>query len=117
MTDFFDTGKQLGQTRPAGTSAASIYSPAPNVHAELLLLVVNENAGATPNFQVFHDEDGTTYDQTTSLFFNNALTANETKLINLSGIWMRNSAGNFAIRTSVALQITFTLYGIEREVK
>ena len=114
MADQTLKGKQLGQLRPANTTAASLYSPAANVTTEITKIIVTEHTGATPTFRIFHDEDGTTYDETTALVWDSAMSANGNNLYEF-GIWMRNSAGNLAVRTSAGSQILFTCYGIEHE--
>ncbi len=109
-------GKQLGQLRPANTTAASIYSPGANVVAELAGIWICEVLAGTPTYQLFHDDNGTTYDEGTALAFNPALTASQSFYIPFEPpLWMADSAGNFAVRTSVNSSINFTLYGIEHE--
>jgi len=104
--------KQLGQLRPANTTAASLYSPAANTTWVAKSLVVCNTSGAACSFRAFHDEDGTTYDETTALFWDVPLAANETITISILLAGYTN-AGNVAVRTSVANAITFTLYGAE----
>ena len=109
-------GKQLGQLRPANTTAASLYSPGANTKTEVTHIVVVETSGNADSFRIFHDEDGTTYDETTALFFDEALAANTTRLIVFErGLWMRDSTGNLGVRTATANRLTFTAYGVEHE--
>lgn len=104
--------KQLGQLRPANTTAASLYSPATNKTAVRLSLVICNTSSSEAKFRVFHDDDGTTYDETTALFFDAPIEANQT--LEIDGFKaMNDSAGNFAVRTNTASAITFTLYGAE----
>ena len=111
MTTGF-TIKQLGQLRPANTTAASIYSPASGVNTDVKTLVVcNQTAGAA-DYRIFHDDDGTTYDETTALFYDVTLSANATDIIPLN-IGMDDDSGNIAIRTDTNDALTFTLYGAE----
>lgn len=109
--------KQLGQLRPANTTAASIYSPDANVSSvEIQTIVVCNTGGATPNFRIFHDDNGTTYDETTALFWDEVMVANTTQIFSYpkgSGILMDNTSGNIAVRTSANDAITFTIYGTE----
>jgi hypothetical protein len=109
--------KQLGQALPADTNAVSIYSPGVDVETRIHCIVVC-NVGGTPAFRIFHDEDGTTYSTATALYYDVALTANETQVLTFGdhdtgGLWMGNSAGNLAVRSSVASEICFTVYGEE----
>lgn len=110
-------GKQLGQARPSDTSAASIYSPdAEEINTEITLIVVCNVSGAARTFRIFHDENGTTYDATTALFYDTPLNADETIEIPYeegSGIWMRDPSGNLAVRSDSGNGITFTVYGKE----
>lgn len=104
--------KQLGQSRPSGTSAVSIYSPAADTTwIGKTMLICNTTAGAVA-FSVYHDEDGTTYDQSTALFYTVPLSANETMNVSLF-IAGSNSSGNVAVQTDTANAITFTMYGAE----
>lgn len=104
--------KQLGQLRPGDTSAASIYSPGENVTAIITSIFVCNTTGNTPNYRIFVDDDGTTYDQTTALYYDNAMNANTTEKIQCF-IAMNNSNGNIAVRSSAASEITFTIFGSE----
>lgn len=107
-------GEQLGQLRPADTNAASLYSPNTGQQAEITKIVVCETSGATPTFRIFHDDDGTTYDQSTALYYNAGLSANETKEIETNW-FMSNPSGNIGVRSSSANAITFTAYGKVRD--
>lgn len=104
--------KQLGQLRPANTTAASLYSPPGQTTTIVTEIWVCETAGATPTYRIFVDDNGTTYDETTALAFDVALTANESKRIPCY-ISMNDSDGNLAVRTSAGNQITFTAFGVE----
>lgn len=104
--------KQLGQLRPANTSAASLYSPPAATTWVGKNLVICNTSGAAATFRVFHDEDGTTYDETTALFWDAPIAVDETIILTglLAGF---TDAGNVGVRSSVANAITFTLYGAE----
>lgn len=102
--------KQLGQLRPANTTAASLYSPAASTTWVGKNLVVCNTSGAPATYRVFHDEDGTTYDETTALFWEAPIAANET--ITVTGLLAGfTDAGSVGVRSSVANALTFTLYG------
>ena len=68
--------KQLGQTRPSNTTATSIYSPGSSVTAVVRNIHCCNTSGATATFRIFVDDDGTTYDETTALFWDVTLLAN-----------------------------------------
>jgi len=111
-------GDQLGQARPADTNAASIYSPSVDtMSAEILTIVICNTTAGAESFRLFHDKDGTTYDETTALFFDESLAANTTRIITFtegSGLWCyRDASGNVAVRSSTGSALTFTVYGKE----
>jgi len=105
--------KQLGQLRPANTTATSIYSPGANTNTDIKGIHIANTSGATAAYRLFHDDNGTTYDETTTLAWDVSLAAGET--INIDTlISMDDSTGNLAVRTDTANALTFTVYGAER---
>lgn len=110
--------KQLGQSRPGSTTAVSAYSPSSDiVSAQILTVVIANTTGSAAAYRLFHDEDGTTYDQTTALAYDVSLAANSKEVINFDGLFMANSSGNFAVRTDTNDALTFTIYGREVETR
>ncbi len=104
--------KQLGQLRPANTTAASLYSPPAATTWVGKNLVVCNTSASSALFRVFHDEDGTTYDETTALFWDVSISAGET--VSITGLMAGyTNAGNIGVRTDTANALTFTLYGAE----
>lgn len=103
-------GLQLGQDRPAGTAAVSLYTPDSGVFAKVEKVVVVATAAGLAS--IFHDEDGTTYDQSTALMYDRTMAANESLIYEIDA-YMNNPSGNLAVKTSVASAITFTAYGTE----
>ena len=109
-------GRMLGQARPANTNAVSIYSPAGNARAEVLQIVICNTTSSAATFRIFHDDDGTTYDQTTALYYDKTVAANDTLRVypnDPPGFAMVNAAGNLAVRTDTNNALTFTVYGNE----
>lgn len=111
--------KQLGQALPADTNAVSIYSPGTDVETRIHCIVVCNVAASTASYRIFHDEDGTTYSTATALYYDFPMVTTVTTQIltfgdhDTGGLWMVNSAGNLAVRSSVASEICFTVYGEE----
>lgn len=104
--------KQLGQLRPADTNAASIYAPANGVTAVIKNIVVCNTTSSSVTFRIFHDDEGSTYDESTALVFDCTLLPNETKSFD----GFKASAtfgGNIGVRSSTGNAINFTLYGAE----
>ena len=109
-------GKMLGQARPANTTAVSIYSPAEGVRAEVLQILVCNTTATEAFFRIFHDDDGTTYDQTTALYYDQRVAGAMTLRIwpnKPPGFAMNNPDGNLAVRTDTANALTFKVYGNE----
>lgn len=103
--------KQLGQARPSDTSAVSIYSPS-NVTAIIKSIWVCNTTASQVSFRIFVDDDGTTYDESTALFYDVTIDANTTMEIDTFAA-MNNSNGNMAVRTGTANALTFTVFGAE----
>lgn len=104
--------KILGQATPADTNAASIYSPNDSVIGIVRnIFVCNTTAGAL-SFRIFVDNDGTTYDTTTALYYDVSIAANTTTKLDVF-IPLNNSSGNLAVRSSSANNLTFTAFGVE----
>ena len=104
--------KQLGQNRINSTTATSIYSPGASTTAIIKSVVICNQTAIAATFRLFLDTDGTTYDQTTALFYDVAIAANTAVVIDT--FWPMNDAdGNLATRTSTANALTFTVFGAE----
>ena len=103
--------KQLGQLRPANTSAASLYSPADARGYGVDVVACNVSA-ANVDVSIFHDKDGTTYDETTALVFTHTLAKGETlSLSKIISDYLED--GNVGVQSSVANAANFTAYGEE----
>ena len=104
--------KQLGQLRPADTNAASLYSPGASTETIIKTIVVCNQTASAATYRLFHDDDGTTYDESTALAFDINLGANSTDFVEVN-IMANDSTGNVAVRTGTNSAITFTAYGTE----
>lgn len=108
--------KQLAQARPSGTATSVLYTPGTNKTAKVTaIFLCNTTAGAVV-FSIYHDKDGSTFDETTALYFAQSLAANTTLLIEFDsefGIFMNDSVGNLGFKQGTSEAITVTVYGIE----
>lgn len=110
--------RQLGQLRPTGTSAEVLFNPVDNKpYAINSITVCNTGAGQI-KISIFHDVDGTTYDETTALVWELIVAVGGVYLYEpLGGIADFDKAGNLAVQTDTANDATFTAYGeIDGEV-
>lgn len=107
------SGSLLAQTRPSGTTAATAYTA--TARTEITRLVIANVSGSSATCRLFHDDDGTTYDQTTALLYDATIAGGE------SLVWGDNPdgagiivapGGTIGVRTGTASAFTFTLYGI-----
>ena len=104
--------KQLGQHRINSTTATSLYSPGASTTAIVKSVVICNQTGSADTFRLFVDDDGTTYDQTTALYYDVSITANTT--IQIDTYWPMNDAdGNLATQNATANALTFTAFGVE----
>lgn len=108
--------KQLAQSRPANTAAVSLYSPADGVHTTVKKVFVCNVTAADAIYDLYHDDDGTTYDETTALYFGRTVTANMTHELELN-IDMANPDGNLAVRSDVTSAVNFSAYGEEIQTR
>lgn len=110
-----DRGKLLAQSRPANTSAASLYSPASSVVTNITQVVVVNTSDSNDVFSLFLDHDGTTYSEATALYWEQALNANTATVID-SGWWMSDSSGNLGVQSGTGNAITYTAFGVEYQI-
>ena len=106
-------GQQLGQLRPANTTAASIFSPGSGETGHIKGIFICNLTALVVKYRLFVDDDGSTFDETTALFFDIEIKANATHVLKLSGfeISMDDETGNFGVRTDTNNALNFTLFG------
>ena len=104
--------KQLGQHRINSTTATSLYSPGASTTTIIKSIVVCNQSGTVDTFRLFIDDDGTTYDQTTALYYDVSIAAGTT--VQIDTYWPMNDAdGNLATQNATANALTFTAFGVE----
>lgn len=102
--------RQLAQLRPSSTSAEVLFNPTENRPYTIHSIIITNTTGASVSASLYHDEDGTTYDATTSILEAAPLIANQT--LHYEGkLYGYKAAGNIAVKTSIANALTFTVYG------
>ena len=104
--------KQLGQSRPSGTVAASIYSPPADTTAIIKTIIIANVGSGSVDASLFCDDDGTTYDESTAIYWEVSIANGNTTIIN-TYICMDDASGNFAIQSSIGNDLTFTIFGVE----
>ena len=104
--------RQLGQLRPANTTAASVFTPGVASEYRIYTIQIANTTGTAALASVYHDVDGTTYSEVTALLFGKSVPANDYITLNFTaGIGDHQSAGNLAVKTGTNSALTFTVYG------
>lgn len=102
---------QLAQVRAATTANTDLYQSGPAETVQIFIKICNTTS-APALVRVFHDQNGTTYDETTALVWDMKILPGA--LLELDHIFFNNAAGHIAYRTSVANALTATVYGVVR---
>ena len=113
----FASGSQLAQSRPSGTSAVSVFTA--TIATEITRIVISNTTGSAANASLFHDDDGSTFDQTTALMYAVSIPANSTTMIESGGAgsgFHVKPSGQIGVQTGTGSALTFTLYGITEQV-
>ena len=113
----FASGSQLAQSRPSGTSAVSVFTA--DMVTEITLIVVCNTTGSAAAFSIFHDDDGSTFDQTTALHYTQTIAANDTVYITSdavgAGLFVAIN-GQIGVQTDTSNALTFSIYGITENI-
>lgn len=114
----FAAGSQLAQINPSNTNSRTLFSP--SVRTEVTQLVIANVTGSAATFGIYHDDDGTTYDDSTALYKAISIAANSTVTITADGGpgtgFIVGVGGSIGIESSVADALTFTAYGVTEDV-
>lgn len=103
------TYTQLAQTRLSTTSAVNIYQCGTGEEVQAFIKV--SNTGSNPaSIRVFHDHNGSTYDESTAIVWDMPIEAGG--LLELDHIFINNPSGSIAVRSDTANILTVTLYGV-----
>jgi hypothetical protein len=106
--------RQLAQARPSGTSAVSLLSPSASEIFIVTQLVVANTSGSSANYSVYHDADGTTYDQTTALAYEVDMAGNSFDFLDVE-IPMNTNLHNLAVKSGTGSAFTYTAYGFKKK--
>jgi hypothetical protein len=112
----FAKGSQLAQIRPSASASTAFVA---TLRSEITQIVVCNTTASAATFSIYHDDNGTTYDQSTALFYSAPIDGNTTVQVISdaigSGLMMARGAA-LGVKPSVDLALTFTLYGVTEEV-
>ena len=102
--------KQLAQAEVPNT-ATSIYGGPSSGLAIIKQIVVSNHESAAGTISIWHDDDGTTYNDTTNLCEDVPVPGNYPLIWDV--FWPIDSAGNIAVKADAASKMTITLYGVD----
>lgn len=109
-------GSLLAQLRPSGTTAVQLFQ-SDTLITELTLLFAQVRAGeaGTVDVTVYHDDDGTTYDDDSVIFLDQRTRFASPSVFQArhpgSGILLA-PGGSIGVQSSIANAVNFSLYGI-----
>jgi hypothetical protein len=112
-------GELLAQVQGAVTAATLLTAADLKIEITLILAVVSRTAGGAITFDLFQDDDGTTYDDST-LIFAGQKSINDDPIVFQaqhpgSGIHLGPN-GSIGGSCSVVDDITFSIYGITENI-
>ena len=113
------TRKELGQKRPANTSAAIAYKPASGEVAEIDLIIytsVAGSGGSTLEARIFFDADGTTYDKDSALVYDQVLDVGQWDWIVFDRPIVVTEQGSIGVRTSSSNNLNVRVFGKVRKL-
>lgn len=110
-------GSQLAQLRPGDTANATAYTAV--IDTEVTKIVICNTTGSPVAARVFHDDDGTTFDQTTALYYDKSVPANDTIVLEAAtlgaGVQVQ-IGGSIGVRSATGSALTFTIYGVTASI-
>lgn len=119
----FAQGQQLAQLRPSVTTPVTLYqvpaAPA-GLRVELTLLFVALRDGASSTeINIFHDDDGTTYNDDTIIAGETKVDTDTDNIFQAQavggGIFVK-AGGSIGVQVNNANDVNFTLYGITEQL-
>jgi len=108
-------GNLLTQATPGVLTAIQVYSPPAGVETRVETVMITNDSDFSITVQIFHDDDGTTFDVTTQVF-KGAIPANGSFQVDNFNIYLSNVSSNLAVQASRQPFITFSFYGREKEI-
>lgn len=103
----------LGQKRENSTNAVFVYSPAASTETIIRSVIIANTTASTVKVRMFLDDNGSTYDETTSLAWDVEIPGNSVWDREVT-LCMNDATGNFAYRSSVANALTISVFGREK---
>ena len=102
---------QLGQVAASATpdTEVTVYTVAADTRVSNLILTICNVSGADSTYQVYQDDNGSTADASTCLYFDVAILADTTVKLNVGTMGTEN--GTLKASSGHSASLTFTLHG------
>lgn len=111
----FAQGSQLAQVR-GSASASTAYTA--TLRTEVTRIVVCNVTTSDATFDIYHDDDGSTYTVATALYYERTVSAKTSFVISSEAIGSGISieqGGRLGVKTSTDLAVTFSIYGVTED--
>ena len=109
----YAAGFLAGQLRPSNTTAAPLYTA--TLKSEVTRILIANTTGSAATFRLFHDDDGTTMDETTALVWDNSIAAGAyvdlQAYLDGAGITIA-AGGSLGCRSGTGNALTFSVYAV-----
>lgn len=93
-------------------TAVSVINPSVGQIIRVTKIFVANLVATNQAFRIFHDASGTTYDETTALFFDHFLRANQSVELRFDDpLRLSTALENIAVRSDLGDALNFTFYG------
>jgi len=113
MPGSYAAGFLAGQLRPANTTAATLYTA--TLKSEVTRILIANTTGSAATFRLFHDDDGTTMDETTALVWDNSVASGAyvdlQAYLDGAGITIA-AGGSLGCRSGTGNALTFSVYAV-----
>jgi len=113
MPGSYAAGFLAGQLRPANTTAATLYTA--TLKSEITRILIANTTGSAATFRLFHDDDGTTMDETTALVWDNSVASGAyvdlQAYLDGAGITIA-AGGSLGCRSGTGNALTFSVYAV-----
>lgn len=100
--------QQYDQVRENSTNPVAVFALATNMRQAQLYLKIANTSNQSALVRLFHDDDGTTYDESTAIVWDLKIVPGE--ILEVDHLFVNNSSGRVAYRSSVANALTATIY-------
>jgi len=106
-------GSQLAQVRLASATASTVFTAV--LRTELTRVQIVNVTAANETFRLYHDDDGTTYDESTALYWDEAISGNRALQVDIAiedGGILIDRGGSIGFRPNTNNALTVTIYGV-----